>query len=147
MMNFINFVFSQRYVDLLKSLSSPLVNEYIDRVFSEGCYYVIDKPTGITPHSSTLLNYVNSTILNKTLTGNILQYEISDHLPTLCSVFLKPDRINNHQIHRCTANFSCDNFIDGICCIVDRLHWSASISLNSKQKLILHNFMVLIPKM
>ena len=53
-----------------------LLTEYIDSVFSEGCYCMIDKPTRITPHSSTLLDHVYSNILNKTLTSNILQYEI-----------------------------------------------------------------------
>ena len=108
-------------VNLLKSQSSPPVNEYIDSVFYEGCYYIIDKPTRITPHSSTLLDHVYTNIINKTLTSNILHYEISDHLPTTCSVFLKPDRINNDQIYRCTANFNCDNFVDDVCCLVDEL--------------------------
>ena len=108
-------------VDLIKSQSSPSVNEYIDSVFSEGCYRMIDKPTRITPHSSTLLDHVYSNILNKTLSSNILQYEISDHLPTTCSVFLKPNKINNDQIYRCTAKFNCDNFTDDVCGLVGRL--------------------------
>ena len=82
---------------------------------------MIGKPTRITPHSSTLRDHVYSNILNKTLTSNILQYEISDHLPTTCSVCLKPDKINNEQIYRCTAKFNCDNFTDDVCCLVDRL--------------------------
>ena len=65
-------------VNLFKIQSSPPINEYIDSVFSEGCYCIIDKPTRITPHSSTLLDHVYTNILNKTLTSNILQYEISD---------------------------------------------------------------------
>ena len=48
-------------------------------------------------------------------------YEISDHLPTTCSVFLKPDGFNDDQIYRCTANFKCGKFSDDVCCLVDRL--------------------------
>ena len=47
-------------------------------------------------------------------------------MPTTCSVFLKPDRINNDQIYRCTANFDCDNFIDDVCCLVDK--WSIDLA-------------------
>ena len=108
-------------VDLLKSQSSSPANEYINSVLSEGWYCIIDKPTRITPHSSTLLDHVYTNIPDKTLNSNIVQYEIFDHLPTTCSVFLKPDRINNDQIDRCTANFNCDNFIDDVCYLVDRL--------------------------
>ena len=42
-------------------------------------------------------------------------------MPTTCSVIPKPDRINNGQIYKRTANFNCDNFIDDVCCRVDRL--------------------------
>ena len=82
-------------IDLLKSQSSTSINEYIDSVFSEGCYCAVHEPTRSTSHSSTLIDHVYSNILNKTLTSNILQYEIFDHLPLTCSVFLKPDRNNN----------------------------------------------------
>ena len=108
-------------IDLLKSPSSTSINEYINSVFSEGCYCAVDKPTRITSHSSTLIDHLYSNILNKTLTSNILQYEISDHLPLTCSVFLKPDRNNNVQTYRCTTNFNCDNFVDDVCCLADRL--------------------------
>ena len=108
-------------VDLVKSQSSPSVNENIDSVFSEECFCMIDKPTQITPHSSTLLHHVYSNILYKTSTSNILQHEISDHLPTTHSVFLKPARIYNEQTYRCSAKFNCDNFTDDVCCPVDTL--------------------------
>ena len=98
-------------VDLLKSQSSPSVNEYIDSIFSEGCYCMIDKPTRNLRHSSTLLDHVYSNILNKSLTSNTLQYEISDHLLTTLSIS-KSHRIKNEQAYRCTANFSCENFAD-----------------------------------
>ena len=60
-------------VDLYNSQSSPLVKEYIDSIFSEGCHCIIFKSTCITPHSSTLLDHVYLNIFNETLTSNVLR--------------------------------------------------------------------------
>ena len=51
----------------------------------------------------------------------MLHYEISDHLPTACSIFLKPDKINDNQTCKCIASFNCDNFVDDVHYLADRI--------------------------
>lgn len=101
-------IFGDFNVDLLKHQN----NSYVDSVYAEGCFCLIDKPTRITSHSATLLDHVYSNILEKTLSTDILLFDISDHLPTTCSLNLKPDRTNNNRMCRNTTNFCNDNFIN-----------------------------------
>ena len=42
-------------VDILKKNST--INTYVDQVYAEDCFCLIDKPTTITSHSATLLDH------------------------------------------------------------------------------------------
>ena len=77
-------------VDILKK--SSIINTYIDHVYAEGCFCLIDKPTTITPHSATLLDHFYSNIMEQNLTSPVLLHEISDHLPITCSINLILDQ-------------------------------------------------------
>ena len=97
---------------LIFSKKSSITNTYIDHVYAEGCFCLIDKPTRITPHSATLLDRFYSNIIDKNLTSTVLLCEISDHLPITCSINLIPDQINYQQkLHRDTDKFDEENFL------------------------------------
>ena len=107
-------------VDIFKK--SSITNTYIDHVYAEGCFCLIDKPTRITPHSATLLDHFYLNIIDKNLTSTVLLYEMSDHLPITCSINLIPDQINYQQkLHKDTDKFDEENFLDHVSDLVEKL--------------------------
>ena len=81
-------------VDVLQRHSSSAINAYVDSVYAEGCLCLIDKPNRFTPSSATLPDHVYTNTYNRTVTADILLYDISDHLPTMCSLMLKTKKIS-----------------------------------------------------
>ena len=87
-----------------------------------GCLYFIDKPTRFTPSSATLLDHVYTNIYNRTVTADILLYDISDHLPTVCSLMLKRKKSRVQQkMYRSMANYRKGDFMDEITSMYNRL--------------------------
>ena len=68
-------------IDLLKYGSDNNTTHYVDTMFSLGLYSLIDKPTRITAHSSTLIDNIFTNELNYNIDSGILINDISDHLP------------------------------------------------------------------
>ena len=84
---------------------------YLNSIHSEGCINLINKPTRITTHSSTLLDYIYTNIVNKQIQSGILIYDISDHLPTFCFIPRRPKLRYEKRMRRCTKNFNSDLFL------------------------------------
>ena len=89
---------------------------YIDKIYAEGCFCLIDKPTRITTHSATSIDHFYTNITNKPLTSSILLFDISDHFPISCSIEIKPiiASCSNNQMFRSTTNFNKDAFAEDI---------------------------------
>ena len=66
-------------IDLLKYGSDNNTTHYVDTMFSLGLYPLIDKPTRITAHSSTLIDNIFTNELNYNINSGILINDISDH--------------------------------------------------------------------
>ena len=115
-------------VDVLQRHSSSPINAYVDSVYAEGCLCLIDKPTRFTPSSATLLDHVYTNIYNRTVTADILLYDISDHLPTMCSLMLKRKKFRVQQkMYRSMANYRKDDFMDEITSLSNRLLTDVSL--------------------
>ena len=48
------------------------------------------------------------------MTTHVMIYEISDHLPTTCSINLTANRVNNPTYRRDMSNFNRENFLDDV---------------------------------
>ena len=71
-------------IDLLQyQLKAPITN-YVNFIYLEGCYNLIDKPTRITDNFSTIIDHIYINIFDKPLDSGILSYDISDRLPVYC---------------------------------------------------------------
>ena len=102
-------------VDVLQRHSSSAINAYVDSVYAEDRLCLINKPTRFTPSSATLLDHVYTNIYNRTVTADILLYDISDHLPTMCSLMLKRKKSCIQQtMYRSMANYRKDDCMDEI---------------------------------
>ena len=73
------------------------INTHVDHVSAEDCFYLIDKPTRIMSHSTTLLDHFYSNIIDTNLTSTVLLYELPDHLPLARSIDFIPDPTNYNQ--------------------------------------------------
>ena len=62
------------------------MRNYINEVYSSGCCSLINKPTRITFISSIILDYVYTNSSEKVRVSGILVLDVSDHLPTFCSI-------------------------------------------------------------
>ena len=60
------------------------VTDYLNELYSAGCYSVINKPTRITDTSATTLDHIYSNSLHKISVSGVLISDILDHLPTFC---------------------------------------------------------------
>ena len=72
---------------------------------------MINKPTRITTHSSTLLDHIYTNIVTDQIQSGILTYDISDHLPTFCFIPRRPKLRYEKRMRRCTKNFNSDLFL------------------------------------
>ena len=73
-------------IDLLKAHSNSFIKNYADNLISYSVKCTINKPTRCTINSKTLLDHIytkNSKYYNF---RGIIQYDISDHLPTFIFV-------------------------------------------------------------
>ena len=69
----------------------PQVRNYVNACKSYNCSELITKPTRITPSSSTLIDYMYTTLPLDKVTPGILINDLSDHLPIF--VVIKPAHV------------------------------------------------------
>ena len=67
-------------VDFLKCFEHQPTDDFVNTIFSYGFRPLIDQPTRITPHSSTLLDNI-LTNNDANISAGILNTDITDHLP------------------------------------------------------------------
>lgn len=101
-------------INLLKQPINANVSNYVDAIYSEGCNNIINKPTRITESSATLIDHMYTNVTNKVNSRGILTFEISDHLPTFCSLSVKPNKKQEKVVIRDMKNIDETKFLDDI---------------------------------
>ena len=87
------------------------IESYRDDLLSEGCFNFIDKPTRVTANSSTSIDhFYTDNLLLKSIQAEILNYEISDHLPLFCLITYSPKMEKIKYTRRCSKKFNADSF-------------------------------------
>ena len=69
-------------VDLSKQNIDNKIQQYVNEIYSSGCFSLINKPTRITSASATTLDLIYCNSLQKISICGILISDVSDHLPT-----------------------------------------------------------------
>ena len=80
-------------IDLLKAHSNSFIKNYADNLISYSVKCTINKPTRCTINSKTLLDHIYINNLKYYNFSGIVQYDISDHLPTF--IFVHNTEIKN----------------------------------------------------
>ena len=61
------------------------VTDYVDMLHSLPCKLLIDKPTRITKHSTTLIDQIYTNDVKSSIVSDIIIDDFSDHLPIFCN--------------------------------------------------------------
>jgi len=77
------YLFGDFNIDVLKYGTEPLVNDYIELLYSAGFIQSIIRPTRCTPRSATLIDHVLTNDISGSHVSRILTTNISDHFPIL----------------------------------------------------------------
>ena len=101
-------------INLLKHETKRSIDNYINTLYSEGCINIIDKPTRITETTATLLDHMYTNLSNNSVNSGILTFDISDHLPTFCTLSKKPVYTHKKILLRDIKKFNKDCFLDNI---------------------------------
>ena len=90
------------------------INDYQNAIYSEGCCNIINKPTRITEASATIIDHIYTNATNNITSRGILIFEISDHMPTFCTLSQSP--INNPKkvLIREMKNFDKESFLHNV---------------------------------
>ena len=100
-----------RNVDFLKCSNNQKIDSYRNDLLSEGCFNLMDKPTRVTANSSTSINHLYTNNLVKSIQAEILNNEISDHLPLFCLISYSPKMEKIKYTRRCSKKFNADRFL------------------------------------
>ena len=79
------YIFGDFNLDLLKVNENKFVSEYVDTLFSFGFLQIVTKPMRVSANSATLIDHVLTNSLNETFESFLLCWQISDHLPLICT--------------------------------------------------------------
>ena len=102
-------------IDLSKQTSDTKVCNYINKIYSSGCYSLINKPTRITTTSATTLDHVYTNSFHKVAVAGVLILDFSDHLPTFCVI--NGNACKNYlprKVTRAMKNFTVECFCEDI---------------------------------
>ena len=128
-------------IDLYKQASDVKSRNYLNDIYSAGCYLLIDKPIRITSTSETSVDHIHFNILHKPCPPGVLVSDISDHLPTFCRVQENFARKNQPKIQVRDMNHSnselyCEDIINGV----------QSLTFCSDQEEYLNNLLLKLKK-
>ena len=100
-------------IDLLKAHSNSFIKNYADNLISYSVKCTINKPTRCTINSKTLLDHICTNNLKYYNFSRIVQYDISDHLPTFTFVHntAMKNKVLKDILIRNMKNFSWNYFV------------------------------------
>ena len=107
--------------DFNVNVNSTVNNEgglnYLNTIFSNGAYLLINKPTRVTNVSQTTIDNIVTNNSTHVIYPIIFLSDLTDHYPIACCVTGDSNRTNlkikqdNHYCYKDTSQFNCDWFI------------------------------------
>ena len=77
-------------INFLKYNEHANTEDYLNMLYSNNFLPLITKPTGLTDHSSTLIDHIYTNAPIQNTTSGIALADISDHLPVFCIMYPPP---------------------------------------------------------
>jgi hypothetical protein len=105
-------------IDLLKISNNKSVSNFLDLMYSNGLYPLINKPTRITAHSKSIIDNIYTSELVVGNSSGIIINDISDHLPvfTVCNYACDNKYVVNDSIkkNRVFNDFTIGKLVDDL---------------------------------
>lgn len=99
----------------LNLTSSKITTNYLNTLNSNGVVSIINQPTRVTPSSATTIDHILTNETRCTLTPGVIEYDITDHYPTMVLVSHKqPSKQHKPKFARCFTNFTVKKFNDDL---------------------------------
>ena len=73
------FIMGDMNIDLLKCMTPPKTESYLDNTFAHGFWPLITKPTRLTSHSATLIDHIYTNKISSKVKSGIIISDVSDH--------------------------------------------------------------------
>ena len=112
--NNISFLMGDFNYDLLNSKNATIM-KFVDLLFDNSFYSLINKPTHFTNSTATILDQIWPYSLSISVKSGILVHQISDHLPVLINTDLKRTEVTNEPKYtRFFSQNNCRCFIQNL---------------------------------
>ena len=82
------FIFGDFSYDLFEN-NNANVNDFLDTVFNNRFYSLVNKPTQIRDTSAALLDHIWTNLFSSDIKAGVLLYSTSDHIPVLTYFYTK----------------------------------------------------------
>ena len=92
-------------IDLLKCMTHPKTESYLDNTFAHGCRPFITKPTRLLSHSATLIDHIYTNQISSKVKIGILISDVSDHFGIFTCIKIK---LKYNTFSKC-KNMRCFN--------------------------------------
>ena len=83
------YIMGDQNYNLLET-DDPLVDQFVDEMFSESFYSLINHPTRITDSTNSILDHIWTNVTDKQIISGVMIHKIADHLPVFQITELEP---------------------------------------------------------
>ena len=87
-------------IDLLKFESHPKTSEYLDTIYSNGFFPVINKPTRLSTTSATLIDHIYSNNITSNAQAGIILTDVADHFGVFHAFDYKTKKLKQQELSR-----------------------------------------------
>jgi len=118
------------------------VTDYVDMLHSLSCKLVIDKPTRITKHSTTLIDHIYTNDVKSSIVSGIIIDDLSDHLPIfVISEKASPQKVYSKRKVRKINGINAEHFIADLQSrLTSKLKFGQLTSVNLQLELLYETF-------
>ena len=86
-------------MNCLKYHENAKTKYFYHKIFEKGAIPIINRPTGISEHSASLIdNILTTEIFNKSLKKSVIESYVSDHFPIFFSILLTKEKLQEGVI-------------------------------------------------
>ena len=84
--NYAYYVLCDININLLNATNDSRIQQYIDTLYSLGCYPIINKPTRVVNEAEPCVDHIYTNNLSTEIKPYIMLHDISDHYPIYLTV-------------------------------------------------------------
>ena len=129
-------------INLMHYSKVKCVTDYVDMLHSLSCKLLVDKPTRITKHSTTLIDHIYTNDVKSRIVSGIIIDDLSDHLPIfVISEKASPQKVDSKRKVRKINGINAEHFIADVQSRLNsKLNFDQLTSVNLQLELLYETF-------